>query len=160
MSYNQVDATRMTKLVFTLRQKCALKDDYFVHKFDITTSEYTCLVQFFDSNVLGVKELSKRLGLTSGGVTRILTSLENKKIIDRRISPEDRRNINVYLTEKGIDMINRIRQASIDLHADILSHIAQEHREPVLNALEQLINAIDNWVLTHEDQAELVKNFI
>lgn len=159
MSYNQAYATRMTKLVFTLRQKCALKDSYFVHSFDITTSEFTCLIQFFESDVMGVKELAKRLGITSGGVTRILTSLERKKIIDRRISPEDRRSIDVYLTDKGVEMVDRIRQASYDLHAEILSHIAPEHRKPVLNAIGQLIKAIDNWVLTHEEKAETVKNF-
>lgn len=155
MSNNEEYATRMTKLVFTLRQKCALKDRYFVHSFGITTSEYICLVQFFDSNVVGVRELAVQLDLTSGGVTRILNSLENKKIIERRISVKDRRSIDVHLTHKGIEMVDRIRQASIDLHADILSHISQEHREPVLNAVEHLINAIDNWVLSHEQQAEI-----
>jgi hypothetical protein len=51
-------------------------------------------------------------------------------------------------------MVDHIRQASYDLHADILSHIEPEHRPPVLNAIEQLIMAIDNWVLTHEGKAE------
>lgn len=156
MSYNQKYATRMTNLVFILRQKCALKDNYFVHRFDITTSEYICLTQFFDRDVLGVSELAKRLGITSGGVTRILNSLERKDIIDRRISQEDRRNIDVYLTDKGKEMVNRIRQASYELHAEILSHIAPEHRKPILNAIEQLIKAIDNWVDTHEEKTELV----
>lgn len=152
--HNQEYVTRMAKLVFTLRQKCALKDNYFVRSLDITTSEYICLVQFFDSNVMGVKELASRLEITSGGVTRILTSLEDKGIIKRRISPEDRRNIDVHLTKKGSEMVDHIRQASYDLHADILSHIEPEHRPPVLNAIEQLIMAIDNWVLTHEGKAE------
>ena len=152
MSDNQEYATRMAKLVFTLRQKCALKDDYFVNSLNITASEYNCLVQFFNSNTMGVKELAERLDITSGGVTRILTSLENKKIIERRISPDDRRNINVYLTKKGLSMVGRIRQASYDLHADILSHIRLDHQQPVLNAIEQLIKAIDNWVLTHEEK--------
>lgn len=145
-------ANRMAKLVFTLRQKCALKDNYFVHNLDITTSEYACLVQFFDSDVVGVKDLAAGLEITSGGVSRILTSLENKKIIDRRIAPDDRRNINVHLTDKGFAMVDRIRHASYNLHAEILSHIKADHQQPVLNAIEQLIIAIDNWVLTHEEK--------
>lgn len=153
---NKEYVDRMTKLVFTLRQKCALKDNYFVHRLNITTSEYICLVQFFDTDTMGVKELSKRLGLTSGGVTRILTSLEDKGVIKRSISPDDRRNIDVHLTKKGIVMTQNILQASYDLHAEILNHIAPTHRKPVLDAVEQLIDAIDNWVLTHEGNAETV----
>lgn len=156
MSGNDEYATRMTKLVFTLRQKCAQKDDYFVDSLDITTSEYACLVQFFDSNILGIRELARRLDITSGGVTRILTSLERKKIIDRRISPDDRRNIDVHLTKKGSNMVSRIRQSSYDLHAEILNHIEAEHQQSVLNAIEQLIKAIDNWVLTHEESTQTV----
>ncbi len=156
MSDNQDYASRMAKLVFTLRQKCALKDDFFVNSLNITGSEYTCLVQFFDSDVMGVKELAERIDITSGGVTRILTSLEGKKIIDRRIAPDDRRNINVHLTKKGLAMVDRIRQASYDLHADILSHIRFDHQQPVLNAIEQLIKAIDNWVLTHEEKINTI----
>ncbi len=154
MPCSQEYVTKMARSVFTLRQKCALKDNYFVRSLDITTSEYTCLVQFFDSNIIGVKELSSRLDITSGGVTRILTSLEDKGIIKRRISPEDRRSIDVHLTKKGIEMVNHIRQASYDLHAEILSHIDPEHRQPVLNAIEELIKAIDHWVLTHEVEAK------
>lgn len=156
MPYDEEYVTRMAKLVFILRQKCALKDSYFVNSLDVTTSEYLCLVQFFDSDILGVSELAERLDITSGGVTRILTSLERKGIIKRQISLEDRRNIDVHLTKKGINMVNSIRQASYDLHADILSHIASEHRQPVLDAIEQLIHAIDNWLLTHEAKAEAV----
>ena len=124
----------------------------FVNSLNITASEYTCLVQFFDSNIMGVKDLAEKINITSGGVTRILTSLENKKIIDRRIAPDDRRNINVHLTKKGLSMVSRIRQASYDLHAEILSHIRSDHQQPVLSAIEQLIKAIDNWVLTHEEK--------
>lgn len=151
---DQEYVTKMAKLVFTLRQKCAHKDNYFVQSLDITASEYTCLVQFFDSNVMGVKELSSRLDITSGGVTRILTSLEDKGIIRRRISTEDRRSIDVHLTKKGIEMVNHIRQASYDLHAEILSHIAPDHRQSVLDAIEQLIKAIDNWIIAHEAKTD------
>lgn len=145
--------TRMAKLVFNLRQKCAVKDSFFVRSLDVSTAEYSCLVQFFDDTTLGVKELSARLDISPGGVTRIITSLEEKGIIKRRISPEDRRNIDVILTKKGIKMVEKIRQASFELHAEIMSHIDPEYRHTVLDAMEQLTFAIDRWVEAHEVKA-------
>lgn len=150
MSDDQEYISRMAKSVFILRQKCALKDSYFVHTLDVTSAEYSCLVQFFDTSILGVKDLSSRLYITPGAVTRVITSLEAKGIIKRRISAEDRRNIDVILTKKGGKMVEKIRHASYELHADIISHIEPEHREAVLDALEHLIGAIDHWVELHE----------
>ncbi len=146
----------MAKLVFDLRQKCARKDNYFVHTLDVSLAEYNCLVQFFDATTLGVKELSARLDISPGGVTRIISSLEEKGIIKRRISSEDRRNIDVILTKKGIRIVDKIRQASFELHAEIISHIEPEHRKAVLDALEQLTFAIDSWVEAHEVKAGVI----
>ncbi len=149
---NLVD--RMAELVFTLRQKCALKDLYFVKMLGITAAEYNCLVQFFNTDSFGVKELAERLDITPGGVTRIVTSLEEKGIVERKISPEDRRGINVMLTPKGKKIVQEIRQASLDLHAEILQQIEPQYRQPVVEAIGKLIQAIDTWLLTHEEEPE------
>jgi len=144
----------MAKLVFTLRQKCVLKDSQIVHRLGITNSEYMCLVQFLDRDTIGVKQLAKQLEITSGGVTRILTSLEDKGNIKRRISREDRRNIDVHLTRKGKAMVDHISQESCDLHAEILNHFEPDHQRPLMNAIDQLIKAIDKWLATHEPKAD------
>lgn len=154
MLCSQEYVSSMAKLVFTLRQKCVLKDNQLVHRFGITNSEYMCLVQFLDLDTIGVKQLAKQLEITSGGVTRILTSLEDKGIIKRRISLEDRRNIDVHLTRKGKTMADHIRQESCDLHAEILNHFEPDHQRPLMNAIDQLIKAIDKWLATHEPKAD------
>lgn len=142
---------RMAELVFTLRQKCALKDLYFVKTLSISSAEYNCLVQFFKTDSMGVKQLAERLDITPGGVTRIVTSLEEKGLIERRISPEDRRSVDVYLTPKGHEMVADIRQEWLELHGEILNQIEPEYREPVLQAMEKLTRAIDNWLQVHDN---------
>jgi len=145
---------QMAEVIFSLRQKCALKDLYFVKTLGITAAEYNCLVQFFNADSLGVKELAEKLDITPGGVTRIITSLEEKKIVTRRISPEDRRGINVILTAKGKKMVKQIRQASMDLHAEILAQIDPQSRVAVVNAVKKLIEAIDSWLKAHDEVLE------
>jgi len=149
MKKNSEQISKMAELIFTLRQKCALKDLYFVKRTGITSAEYNCLIQFYNADYLSMKELSERLDITPGGVTRIVTSLEDKGIVKRSISPEDRRGIQVSLTKKGARIVQEMKQASIELHRDIMSHIEPKYREPVINAIELLINAINNWLETH-----------
>ncbi len=143
--------TRMAESIFTLRQKCIAKDMYFVHNFCISLAEYNCLVLFFTQENYGVKDLAAALDITPGGVTRIITSLEKRGIIKRRISPEDRRNIDVSLTAKGKRMVIELRNASMELHGKILNQIEPELQEPVVDALEHLIDAIDFWIEEHQE---------
>lgn len=139
-------ARRMAELIFALRQKCAQKDLYFLRHADISPAEYGCLFQFFDADEAGMKELGERLDITPGGVTRIVTSLEEKGIVERRISPEDRREIRVALTGAGRRLVGRVRRESQELHAEIIGAIDPRRREAVVAGLEQLVRAISDWL--------------
>jgi len=138
--------TRLAGLIFTLRQKCALKDHFIVKRAGISQAEYNCLSQFFDAGTIGMKKLGERLDITPGGVTRIITGLEEKGIVERRIDAEDRRGINVILTKRGERIVGDIRDTSLGLHAEIIERIDPSSREKVIEAVEQLITAINDWL--------------
>ena len=143
--------SRLADLIFTLRQKCALKDHYIVRRAGISQAEYNCLIQFFDTGTKGMKELGERLDITPGGVTRIITGLEEKGIVERRIDSEDRRGINVTLTPRGEGIVGEIRSASLGLHAEIIERIDPSSRQGVIDAIEQLIVAINDWLETNRE---------
>lgn len=143
---------KLADLIFTLRQKCAMKDLYVFERAGVSSAEYNCLLQFFSTSEIGMKELGERLDITPGGVTRIITGLEEKGIVERRMDPEDRRGINVTLTPEGALIVQNIRQASLDLHAEIIESIDPGNRESVIAAIEQLIEAINSWLESNRDR--------
>lgn len=53
-------------------------------------------------------ELSKLLGIDSGLMTRMLDKLETKGLLERSRSVDDRRVVNLTLTEKGEALATRI----------------------------------------------------
>jgi DNA-binding MarR family transcriptional regulator len=146
MADTRTQVAKLAELIFTLRQKCALKDLYFIKRAGISSAEYNCLMQFFGSTSIGMKELGGRLDITPGGVTRIITGLEDKGIVERRIDAEDRRGINVILTRKGERLVRDMRQASLEIHTDIIERIEASSRKGVIEAIERLIRAIDSWL--------------
>ncbi len=149
MEDEEKQITRMAELIFTLRQKCAQKDIFFLRESDVSTAEYGCLIQFFGHGEIGMKELGEKLDITPGGVTRIVTSLEEKGIVKRRIGKEDRREIRVILTAKGKRLVSKIRSSSHDLHSEIIGRIDPGQRERVLTGMEQLVGAISDWLDAH-----------
>lgn len=151
MTRNDNQVAKIAELMFTLRQKCALKDLHIVKRFGILSAEYHCLIQFYGAGSIGMKDLGERLSITPGGVTRIVTSLEEKELVRREIDPDDRRGINVKLTERGELLVNDIRRASLELHEDILKEIKPAQHGAVVGAIEQLLDAIDTWLVAKSE---------
>ena len=60
-------------------------------------------------------ELTRSSLLTSGGVSQRLDKLEKAGYVSRHIHPEDRRRIDVQLTEKGMTLIDEVL-------ADLMEH--------------------------------------
>jgi DNA-binding MarR family transcriptional regulator len=144
--------SRLVELIFKLRKKCTLKDLYFVKNVGISYAEYNCLIQFFDAETLGMKELAARLDITPAGVTRIVSSLDKSGIVQRRVDRNDRREINVVLTRKGKRIVQDIHQASLDLHREIVNHINPKECESIMQGIEQLTKAVTMWLDHHKEK--------
>lgn len=86
--------------------KCA----NFTEGFDINPNE---------TKGVKVSELAKSIHTTMPGVSRMLSSLEDKGIIERRIDPSDRRNTLVFITKDGADKIKGYKQR-LDAYLDIV----------------------------------------
>ena len=73
-------------------------------KLDLTYTQYIVMMYFWEKNESNVKDLSKALLLDSGTLTPLLKKLEAKGYITRVRSNKDERNLNVTITEKGLDL--------------------------------------------------------
>lgn len=138
-------AEEMAKLTCELAKTCNEKENNFASMFELTPAEFKCLRLFTQKNVLSIKELTFKLGLTPGRITHILTSLEAKKYVIRKIDPTDKRNIQVFLTPKSEPFIKDINEKHIKIHEDILDKIAHEKQESIISAMKEVIVALNLW---------------
>lgn len=72
---------------------------------------------------VGQQALAEHLGLMPSRMVGLVDELENKEIVERRRSTEDRRNYELYLTSKGRRVLSEI------------GRIATEHEEDLCSAL-------------------------
>lgn len=80
-------------------------------------------------------ELASRMGITSGRIANILGSLDRKKFIVRHRSSRDRRQINVSLTQEGIDHIHRIYESARRSHILLLQKMGDEDAEEFIRLM-------------------------
>lgn len=80
--------------------------------------------------------LAEKLGITSGRITNILSSLDRKKYILRRRSTRDRRQINVTLTEAGEDHIRRVYKSAKESHIHLLQSMGREEAAEFIRLMQ------------------------
>ena len=100
---------------------------------------------FAKKSTVSIKEMIEELEISAGRVTHILTSLEEKKYIIRRIDNSDKRNHLVDLTPESKKFIGLLTKKHIELHQNILSNFDIEKQKFVSVIMSELINALEKW---------------
>jgi DNA-binding MarR family transcriptional regulator len=95
-------AINKARNVLVSEMDAALKD------LDITSQQMGILLSLTNGIATTPFELSKLLGIDTGLMTRMLDKLETKGLLERSRSLEDRRVVNLKLTEKGEEVASQL----------------------------------------------------
>lgn len=139
------NAELMAHLTCELSRTCINKEHFFAAKYDLTPAEFRCLRLFRDSPTIAIKSIAIQMKLTPGRITHILTSLEEKKYIERKIDQKDKRNVIVHLTESSKPFLKIVNDNHIKLHEDILQKLPDDKREFIVESMEEVIKALKTW---------------
>lgn len=103
---------------------------------DITLQQYNVLrILRGARGPLPVMEISDRMIEPSCGITRLLTTLEEKKLIRREQWPGDRRQFLCQITPAGLKLVDSL-DAPIDrLEASLFAELAQEQLATLVDVL-------------------------
>ncbi|NPT44995.1 MarR family transcriptional regulator [Paraburkholderia sp. 1N] len=99
--------------MITADMDAALKD------LDISSQQMGILLSLTRGIATTPFELSKLLGIDTGLMTRMLDKLETKGLLERSRSVDDRRVVNLTLTDKGEEVAAQI--------PEVAPHVLNEH---------------------------------
>jgi len=74
----------------------------------------------------------------SSNVTRIVDKLEIKGLVERTLSEEDRRKMDIIITDSGIQLLKQLDKKVADFHKPMVSNLSTEEA----NTLKQLIKKL------------------
>jgi DNA-binding MarR family transcriptional regulator len=94
----------------------------------LTSSQFDVIATLGDTEGMTCKELSEKTLVTKGTLTGVLDRLENKGLIERVPSREDRRCISIQLTAKGDQLFQKVFPAHV--------HYMKPYFERALTAAE------------------------
>jgi DNA-binding MarR family transcriptional regulator len=91
----------------------ALAEEPELAKMEVSAAQYIIISVLAKRGVDSAAQLCKDLSYDAGAMTRMIDRLEAKGLISRRRSPEDRRLVQLELTEEGLAALPKLRECSV-----------------------------------------------
>jgi DNA-binding MarR family transcriptional regulator len=107
---------------------------------------YSVLAELAESPGLDQKRLGDALGIDRTTIGEIVECLESDGLVERRVSPGDRRARELRLTEKGEALRSQIRPAMLAAQERLVSPLDPAERPIFVDMLYRVVSAN----LTHE----------
>lgn len=114
-------------------------------KADMSFGQFVHLEKLWENDGPTQAELSRAVGIETASSTTILDELERRAFITRVRNPQDRRKINVYLTETGraLEPVLLERARVVNLQAKTgLSHQQVEQLFLLLESVTEALNEV------------------
>ena len=140
------NAGKLADLTFSLLASCQEKENRLAEQHGLTQAEFRCLRLFSANENVNNKQIAERMGLSPSRLTRIIDGLVKKDYINREIDNADRRNMRVSLSTKGIQIVELLNKAYVDIHKEILEDIDESQHQPLITAMTNLLSALDRWI--------------
>ena len=112
----------------------------------LTEQQWRVMRSLSEVEAISNQQLSDRCVLHPASLSRILPNLESEGLVARRASESDRRHLQVYLTEKGRNLVETLIPENDRLFAAIVEEIGEDVVNGAYNALEMLNAAFERNV--------------
>ncbi len=103
---------------------CKIRDVYraiaefegqFVQMYDLSLNEGMLLCTLLNTPKLTSSEIAEALGLSASNASKVIRSVEEKRLITRIIGKEDKRQMRFSLTAEGKNRISEIKNTAFEL---------------------------------------------
>lgn len=116
--------------------------------------QYRILRTLCQQGEMPQKELQKLLGIQAGSMSEIAAKLEDKGLIVRVRSQEDRRKVSLTITEQGRGWVAQRDEEHLHRRAELFSCLTPEEQGTLENLLDKLSTDWIQWLERRRDTEE------
>jgi DNA-binding MarR family transcriptional regulator len=146
-----------TRILVSLRRIIRAIDQYSrklrsVH--DITGPQLICLLHIVNEKPHTISQISKSVSLSDSTVVGIIDRLENKGLVYRERNNNDRRQVKVIATEKGLDLTKRAPSPLQDRLSESMKNQTELEQAAIALSLEKIVEMME---LRHIDASPILE---
>ena len=109
-------------------------------KFEISKGQPMLLNYLAENNGSIQKDIAKNCNIEPATATSILATMERAGFIERKPNPNDKRIMNVYLTEKGKKIQVNSQEAICKIERQCFKGFSEEEKEKAKEIFERMYN--------------------
>ena len=104
----------------------------------LTLAQAKALIYTHNHEGIRQVELAELMEITPMTVVRLIDSLVNESLLERRADEHDRRAYLLYVTPKGLEVVNKVRSISQELWGEALQGVKEEEVAQVIDVLMRI----------------------
>lgn len=116
-------------------QKQAIKD---ISSRGLNKTEFGVLELLYSKGDHPIQKIGQKLLLASSSITYVVDKLENKKLIERKACPKDRRVTHATITADGKELMDQVFPKHKEALNEILSGLDMKEKETLIEQLKKL----------------------
>ena len=129
-------------LVCDLKKKCIENDSKFISDLNISDSEYNFIKTLITCKNMNSKSIANKMRLSPSRVSRIIDNMVINGYLSRKNAKEDRRNININLTKKGDNLVEKVVDFREECETIIIKSLTKKESEVIKSILNKIINSL------------------
>ena len=107
----------------------------------VTVAEWVVMREMFDDEETSPGVLAERIGMTRGGVSKLVDRLVSKKLITRRERSDDRRFQSIALTTVGRRLIPQLAAMADQNDVEFFHPLSAGERAALITTMKKLVQA-------------------
>ncbi len=105
---------------------------------DISGEQWVILKRIYEQEGINQREIAGLTYKDPASVTRMIDLLEKQELVNRRDIDGDRRSYNLFLTKKGITLVEKIIPLAKELRKQGIKGISKQDMETFKNVLNKI----------------------
>lgn len=125
------------------RVKQYAQTSFLQNSFDITIDQWSVLKLLYKEDAMTHKDLAEKLGKDQPTLTRIIDIIIKKQLVERIENPQDRRSLQIHLTEMGTKKVEELSPAVKKIRMKAWENLSDEdfeHFTRILNTIYDNLN--------------------
>ena len=105
---------------------------------DLTYNQYKMLLTIYDKGNCTLNVLARELQIAMSSASGMVDRLVNLGFVYRTVDEDNRRQVMIYTTEKGEELIRELRRGIVENYRTLLERLPPRDQERLVAAFESL----------------------
>ncbi|NQT25374.1 MarR family transcriptional regulator [candidate division KSB1 bacterium] len=133
---------QLFELILAIKRKCQSSEYQIQKDLGLSPAIFGALLVLQPDETILVNELAERMALSPSRSSRVLTKLMEKKYVNAKFKPDDRRSVEIILTASGKKTKSAIIKRMQECETRICSNLEDCQIDEIKSSLELLLKAL------------------